>query len=55
MRMAFAVLALLPMSQGRKYTPADARSTPSVPVRFTLRADPQGNWRLVDKIRLADQ
>ena len=37
--------------EGKEYAPNDPQSTPSVPVRFTLRADAQGNWRLVDKVK----
>ncbi len=37
--------------EGKEYGPNDPQSTPSIPVRFTLRADDKGNWRLVDKVR----
>ena len=39
--------------EGKEYAPTDPRSNPSVPVRFTLRADQNGNWKLVDKINVA--
>lgn len=38
--------------EGREYAPNDPRSNPSVPVRFTLREDAKGGWRLVEKVRL---
>ncbi|MET0855713.1 MAG: hypothetical protein ABWY27_03095 [Telluria sp.] len=39
--------------EGMEYAPNDPRSTPSKAVRFTLRMDPKGGWRLVDKIGIA--
>jgi hypothetical protein len=39
--------------EGMEYAPNDPRSAPSIPVRFTLRMDAKGSWRLVDKIRIA--
>lgn len=39
--------------EGKEYAPDDPRSSPSIPVRFTLRVDAKGNWRLVDKVKLA--
>lgn len=38
--------------EGREYGPEDPQSTPSVPVRFILRLDGTGNWKLVDKVFL---
>lgn len=38
--------------EGREFGPEDPDSTPSVPVRFILRADGKGNWKLVDKVFL---
>ncbi len=35
--------------QGNVHGPQDGRSTPSIPVRFTLKVDEKGNWRLTDK------
>jgi hypothetical protein len=41
--------------EGREYGPDDPNSNPSVRVRFTLRADAKGNWKLADKERIAAQ
>lgn len=38
--------------EGMEYGPGDPQSTPSVPVRFILRVDATGNWKLVDKMFL---
>lgn len=38
--------------EGQEYGPGDLQSTPSVPVRFILRVDGKGNWKLVDKVFL---
>lgn len=38
--------------EGKEYGPGDPQSTPTVPVRFILRVDAKGNWRLVDKVFL---
>jgi hypothetical protein len=38
--------------EGNEYAPADPRSHPTVPVRFTLRAHRDGHWKLTDKIHL---
>lgn len=38
--------------EGMEYGPGDPQSTPSVPVRFILRVDGKGNWKLVDKVFL---
>jgi hypothetical protein len=35
--------------EGLEYGPKDANCCPSVPVRFTLKVDEKGNWKLVDK------
>lgn len=35
--------------QGNVSGPQDVRGIPSVPVRFTLKLDDKGNWRLFDK------
>lgn len=39
--------------EGNEYGPDDPRSAPSIPVRFTLRADAKGNWRMVNKVSAA--
>ena len=39
--------------EGREYAPTDPQSNPSIPVRFTLRVDAKGDWRLVDKVGIA--
>lgn len=38
--------------EGREFGPEDPDNTPSVPVRFILRADSKGNWKLIDKVFL---
>jgi hypothetical protein len=38
--------------EGKEFGPEDPDNTPSVPVRFILRADGKGNWKLVDKVFL---
>lgn len=38
--------------EGREYAPADPRSNPSIPVRFTLRVNEKGDWKLIDNVRL---
>jgi len=38
--------------EGKELGPEDPDNTPSVPVRFILRADAKGNWKLVDKVFL---
>jgi hypothetical protein len=38
--------------EGMEYGPGDPDSTPTVPVRFILRVDSTGNWKLVDKVFL---
>jgi hypothetical protein len=35
--------------EGKEYGPNDSRCCPSIKVRFTLRADEKGNWKLVKK------
>lgn len=35
--------------EGKEYGPNDSNCCPSVKVRFTLRADEKGNWKLVEK------
>lgn len=35
--------------EGMKYGPDDARCCPSIPVRFTLKEDNTGNWKLVSE------
>jgi len=35
--------------QGNIYGPQDAHNKPSIPVRFTLQADENGNWKMVEK------
>jgi len=35
--------------QGNIYGPQDAHNNPSIPVRFTLQADENGNWKMVEK------
>ncbi|MFL6660200.1 MAG: hypothetical protein ACJ8GW_19095 [Massilia sp.] len=35
--------------QGNVYGPQDTRANPSVPVRFVLKVDEKGNWKLLDK------
>ncbi len=35
--------------EGLEFGPKDANCCPSVPVRFTLKVDEKGNWKLVDK------
>jgi hypothetical protein len=38
--------------EGKEFGPEDPPNTPSVPVRFILRVDGTGNWKLVDKVFL---
>jgi hypothetical protein len=38
--------------EGREYAPTDPQSSPSIPVRFALRVNAKGDWRLVDKVRI---
>ncbi len=38
--------------EGMEYGPGDARCCASIPVRFSLRVDAGGNWKLTDKARL---
>jgi hypothetical protein len=38
--------------EGNEDGPGDGDSAPSVPVRFILRLDAAGNWKLVDKVFL---
>jgi hypothetical protein len=38
--------------EGKEFGPEDPPSTPSVAVRFILRVDGTGNWKLVDKVFL---
>ena len=35
--------------EGKEHGPKDANCCPSILVRFTLRADEKGNWKLVEK------
>lgn len=35
--------------EGKEYGPKDANCCPSLNVRFTLKSDEKGNWKLVDK------
>lgn len=35
--------------QGNVHSPQDPRDKPSIPVRFTLKVDEKGNWKLTDK------
>ena len=35
--------------QGNVNGPQDVRGVPSVPVRFVLKLDEKGNWKLLDK------
>ena len=35
--------------EGKEYGPNDANCCPSMSVRFILRADNKGNWRMIDK------
>lgn len=35
--------------QGNIHGPQDARANPSIPVRFTVKVDEKGNWKLTDK------
>jgi hypothetical protein len=35
--------------QGNIYGPQDAHNKPSIPVRFTLQLDDNGNWKMVEK------
>jgi hypothetical protein len=35
--------------QGNIYGPQDPHDKPSIPVRFTLQVDEQGNWKMVEK------
>jgi hypothetical protein len=38
--------------EGMEYGPGDPQSAPSVPVRFILRRDAKGDWKLADKVFL---
>lgn len=38
--------------EGNEFGPEDSDRTPTVPVRFILRLDATGNWKLVDKVFL---
>lgn len=38
--------------EGKELGPSDAECCPSIPIRFTLRADHQGHWLLASKTRL---
>ena len=38
--------------EGYEHGPEDPDSAPSVPVRFILRSDAKGNWKMVDKVFL---
>jgi len=35
--------------QGNVYGPQDKAGNPSIPVRFTVKVDEKGNWKLTDK------
>lgn len=35
--------------EGLEFGPKDANCCPSIPVRFTLKLDEKGNWKLADK------
>jgi hypothetical protein len=35
--------------QGNIYGPQDAHNKPTIPVRFTLQVDDNGNWKMVEK------
>lgn len=35
--------------EGKDYAAGDPQSNPTIPVRFTLRASDNGDWKLVDK------
>ena len=35
--------------EGKEQGPKDANCCPSIPVRFTLKADPKGNWKMIEK------
>lgn len=35
--------------QGNQHGPQDSQANPSVPVRFTLKRDDKGSWRLLEK------
>ena len=35
--------------EGMEYGPKDPNCCPSIKVRFTLRVDEKGNWKLVEK------
>lgn len=35
--------------QGNIYGPQDTHNNPSIPVRFTLQVDDNGNWKMVEK------
>ncbi len=37
--------------EGKTYGPYDSNK-PSIPVRYTLRLDDKGNWKMADKIKL---
>lgn len=38
--------------EGMEYGPGDPQTAPSVPVRFILRLDSKGDWKLADKVFL---
>ena len=38
--------------EGMEYGPGDPQTAPSVPVRFILRLDAKGDWKLADKVFL---
>lgn len=38
--------------EGMEYGPGDPQNAPSVPVRFILRLDTKGDWKLADKVFL---
>ena len=35
--------------QGNVYGPQDTRGNPTIPVRFTVKLDDKGNWKMTDK------
>jgi hypothetical protein len=51
----FSHSADLLVLEGKEYEANDPRSNPSVLVRFTLRVDAKGNWRLTDKVRIVPE
>jgi hypothetical protein len=38
--------------EGKEYADSDPNCCPSITLRFTLRVDDKGNWKLVEKKRL---